>query len=118
MKEVCMICRDRNKPDAKKRRLDMIENLLRREEAAEGNWFLNWGIRFRCSFGLGCPSLDVARIEMESKARNLTPQMRHFALHGSDAKFHEMLRLLQGEFPAVYQQMEIWRAERRRACAE
>ena len=118
MREICMLCRSKQKPEEICRKLNRIEELLRKEESAEGGWYLNWGIRFRCHYGLGCPSLDVERINQEEQARRLTPKMRQLALHGSDGKFYEVLRILQGDFPVVYRQMEIWRAERRKACGE
>lgn len=110
--EMCVICRDVNKPDPVRRKLNFINALLRNEATEEGSWFLNWGIRFRCRYGVGCPKLDVARSELECLARGLNPKMRHFALHASDGKFGEMLHVLQGDFPSVYRQMRIWRAEK------
>ena len=115
MGDVCLFCKAKNKPGETKRRLENISILLRGEQEERGEFYLNWGIHFRCTFGMGCPSLDVSRIELMNLARGLNSKMRYLALKGSDAKFYAVLRNLQGEFPAVYRQMEVWRAEGRKS---
>ncbi len=109
--EDCLFCRDLTKPDACRRKMTFLTAYLRNEEPEEGSWYLNWNIRYRCRYGFGCPKLDVARIELEETARSMNAKMRHFALNASEGRFREMLRLLQGDFPAVYRQMSMWRAE-------
>ena len=112
---ICLICHEKGKThemDQLQRISILLEGtLVTREtlEAGHGMAFL-WDIHSRCPYGMTCPERQSYKSAFMNKARSMEEQLIAFAINSSDGKFHEMLCLLRGHFPAVYRTMERLRA--------
>lgn len=101
MNQICLICKqksDRNKI----LRLKDILNELQVLSPNGRRINLPWGAQLRCRYGIACEHLQ--KVDME--CRKIESQIEGYfdPLIASDdsALYYRVLRLLQGEFPAVY----------------
>ena len=109
--DVCMICRkknDRSKVMRLQQILDRMQSLTPDRHGRRLN--LQWGANSRCQYGLSCPTLQ----QMDTECRRLQERIEgYFAelVKADDGMFFDVLRLLQGYYPAVYVYLERERAK-------
>ncbi len=105
---VCLMCHDKNS-SSELDALHRIEQICRRHPM-DGSMMnihrsFNWGIHHHCRYGLPCSNLDRMNLECRTLAFQLEPVMIDIAKH-DETGYHEILMHCQGNFPAVYRQME------------
>lgn len=109
--EICMICRKKNDTHLLDK-LRQMERLLQRVEVTEESrkagrgYTFSWFIHLNCDYGIGCPQLEQRTSEARRLASNLEPRLVAAAISDNARLYHEILRYLQGDFPAVYRLLE------------
>ena len=114
MNQICsMICHkknDRSEVMRLQRILDRMQRLKPDRHGKHRN--LQWGSNSRCRYGLPCPSLQQIDIEcrrLQEKIEGCFVEL----IKADDGMFFDVLRLLQGYYPAVYVYLERERARQK-----
>ena len=101
----CMIC-TKKRDNAKMLRLRQIFNLLAPLPSDEKILGLAWGGGNRCPYGMYCNDLQIAEAEAKRLERQIEGKLEGLFSPKNNKLYHELLNMLCGYFPAVYQYVE------------
>ena len=112
--QVCIICRQKN-DDSVLRQLRCIEDLTKgqkdgnNEDSRKIAMSLIMSTHNSCSYGLYCSKMRSMETQANDKARCIAPKVAEFIKNADRGQLQELLRLMQGYFPAAYRTCErIW----------
>ena len=101
----CMIC-TKKRDDSKILRLRQILNLLTPLPSDGKLLGLAWGGEKRCPYGMYCNDLQIAEATAKRLERQIEGKLEGLFSPKNNKLYHELLNMLGGYFPAVYQYVE------------
>lgn len=120
---ICMICRKKNE-NSLLSQINRIKSYLRshkKDDKEEKNkkdafYITNLIHAFEmsmhtehCPYGMPCHILGQKKVQMYAIAEEISPKMILFLRNANRIELEELLRLLQGYFPAAYRECRnIW----------
>lgn len=108
--QICMMC---HFSDSVLQDLERVERFLMRHDYPRTGVRINlqqpmfdFGQAPRCKFGMTCEKTRNAQTKMHLKSTEVSELIYQYISTTDCSDIHELLRLLQGRFPAAYKQVE------------
>lgn len=117
--QICMVCHFR---DSVLQDLERVERFLLRHDYPRTDVrirsqvpMIDFGHAPRCEFGMSCEKTRNAQTKMHLKSTEVSELIYKYLNTTDCSDIHELLRLLQGRFPAAYRQVErLYRTKERK----
>ena len=105
--QMCAVCRE-NPADPIKSRIKRISDILRRVEPTRDNrQSFNWDLNVKCKYGLKCFDAEKTISSIKRTINEIDAKLVTVATDPEEERtYHQVLQLLRGQFPSVYNQLE------------
>lgn len=111
MHEVCLFCHRKNDISLVNSRIIRVINAVEQCGISSADLYSKgyandymWGIAAKCPYGMNCTKQDMGTAKMNAERAGM---LLNAYIDRTDCKeYRNILRLLQGEFPAVYRGFE------------
>ena len=103
--QICMVCRSNPATDIQSRMRKISEVLRNVEPNKTTIQSFNWNFSAKCKYGLKCPDAEKIIFKLERDLNDINAKLVTVALDSEPKLYYQILQLLRGYFPTVYNQL-------------